>query len=130
MLRGDVRSTLFGQHNGGQRLEGRGALELLFGGADSGAFSALLTYSGTKIQFDAPVEGGATRRDVRVGHALLLSFGCGCELAVRGRQPQARVDHGLEPATVRLCPVQRVVHGGERTPAASSARAAYTRRRT
>lgn len=75
MLRGDVRSTLFGQHNGGQWLEGRGALELLFGGADSGAFSALLTYSGTKIQFDAPVEGGATRREVRVGHALLLSFG-------------------------------------------------------
>jgi hypothetical protein len=75
MLLGDVRSTLFGQHNGGQRLEGRGALELLFGGADSGAFSALLTYSGTKIQFDAPAEGGATRREVRVGHALLLSFG-------------------------------------------------------
>jgi hypothetical protein len=75
MLIGDVRSTLLGQQRGGQRLEGRGTLEILFGGSSSGAASVLLTYSRTQIQADVPVEGAATRREVRVGHALFLGFG-------------------------------------------------------
>ena len=35
----------------------------------------LIANRGTQIRADAPVEGSATRREVRVGHALFLSFG-------------------------------------------------------
>ncbi len=71
MLIGDVRTTLLGQQRGGQRIEGRATLELLFGQS----MSVLATYSGTQIRVDTPLPRGAVNRELRAGHALMLSFG-------------------------------------------------------
>lgn len=71
MLIGDVRTTLLGQQRGGQRIEGRATLELLF----KKSLSVSLIYSGTQIRMDTPLPRGALSRELRAGHALMLSFG-------------------------------------------------------
>lgn len=75
MLIGDLRSTLLGQQRGGQRLEGRATFELLLGRSSGSTISVLATYSGTRIRMDTPLPRGAVSHELRVGHALLLSFG-------------------------------------------------------
>lgn len=75
MLVGDVRTTILGEQRGGQRLDGRSSFEMLFGSSAGSMVSVLATYAITEIRADVPLGRGATGREYRLGHALMLGFG-------------------------------------------------------
>lgn len=70
VLGGEVRVTRLGERTGGRRIEGRASLEVSLSGV-----SLYLWYTGTRIEADLPLGGGARFHELRRGHALQLGFG-------------------------------------------------------